>query len=182
MHQLLLLRHAKSSWDEPRMDDRERPLNPRGRLAAAAVRQVMRDIGLAPDLVLASPAKRALQTLAALEPWDETPLVEQVEALYLASPDELLAVLRGVASTVRSVLVVGHNPGLHELALLLVGSAAMTPAHADMRHLAEGLPTGGLAEFAIAGPWRELAEGCGRLQRFVAPRDLAPGAAGAAPG
>jgi phosphohistidine phosphatase len=179
MHQLLLLRHAKSSWDDPKLPDRERPLNPRGQIAATAVRQAMRDIGLAPDVVLVSPARRTMQTLAALEPWDDTPLVEHVEALYLASADDLLTVLRGVATMARSVLVIGHNPGLHELAMLLVGSAAMTPAHSDMRHLAEGLPTGGLIEFAIAGPWATLGEGAGRLQRFVVPRDLA---AGAAPG
>lgn len=181
MHQLLLLRHAKSSWDDPKLDDRERPLNPRGRLAAAALRQAMHDIGLAPDVVLVSPARRTMQTLAALEPWDDTPLVEPIEALYLASSAQLLSVLHGVATTARSVLLIGHNPGLHELALLLVGSQAMTPAHADMRRLASGLPTGGLAEFTVAGPWSELAEGGGRLQRFVAPRDLAAGAPSAAP-
>ncbi len=180
MHQLLLLRHAKSSWDDPKLEDRERPLNPRGRLAAAALRQVMRDTGLAPDVVLVSPARRAMQTLAALEPWDDTPLVEPIEALYLGSAKQLLAVLHGVPMTARGVLLIGHNPGLHELALLLVGSQAMTPAHADMRRLASGLPTGGLVEFAIAGPWSELAEGGGRLQRFVAPRDLAAGAPSAA--
>ncbi len=180
MHQLLLLRHAKSSWDEPGLADRERPLNPRGRAAAAALRQAMRDIGLAPDLILVSPARRTLQTMAALEPWDETPLVEPVEALYLGSQAQLLGALNGVAMTVRSVLLIGHNPGLHELATLLVGEQ-MTPANADMRHLAEGMPTGALAEFAIAVPWSELRAGGGRLTRYLAPRDLAAGARSQAP-
>ncbi len=177
MRQLLLLRHAKSSWTDPSLDDRDRPLNPRGQRSAAAMRQVMHDIGLAPDIVLVSPSRRTMQTLQALEPWDDTPLVEPLDALYLASARQLLGVLNDVAMTARSVLLVGHNPGLHELALLLVGNQTMSLAHADMRRLASGLPAGALVEFAIAGPWSELGEGGGRLQRFVAPRDLAAGAA-----
>ena len=94
MHQLLLLRHAKSSWDDPKLEDRDRPLNKRGRRAAAAMRQAMLDLGLAPDVVLASPARRTQETLAALEPWDDTPLIEAVDALYLANATQLLAVLR----------------------------------------------------------------------------------------
>src|ERR1700739_1274774 len=84
MHQLLLLRHAKSSWDEPKLADRDRPLNKRGRNAAAAMREAMRNLGLAPDVVLLSPARRTRETLAALEPWDDTPVVEPLEQLYLA--------------------------------------------------------------------------------------------------
>lgn len=177
MQQLLLLRHAKSSWDDPSLADRDRPLSPRGRRAAAAIRQMMRDVGLGPDVVLVSPAARTRQTLAALEPWDETPLVEEVEALYLGAAAQLLAVVNEVATTARSVLLVGHNPGLHQLALLLVG-AQMTQANADMRRLASGMPTGALAEFAVAAPWPQLGEGGGRLQRFVVPRDLAASVAG----
>jgi phosphohistidine phosphatase len=172
MRQLLLLRHAKSSWDDPRLEDHARPLAPRGRLAALSMRQVMHDIGLAPDLVLVSPAKRTLQTLEALEPWDETPLVELMELLYLATARQLLSVLNNVSVTVRSVLLVGHNPGLHDLALLLVGKDAMTPAHPDMRRLGRSYPTGALAEFSVATDWSELREGGGRLQRFLVPRDL----------
>ena len=124
MHQLLLLRHAKSSWDDPKLADRDRPLNKRGRRAAGAMRQAMLDLGLAPDVVLVSPARRTQETLAALEPWDDTPLIEPVEALYLANAPQLLAVLRDVNETVRSVLLIGHNPGMHELAVLLAGTIA----------------------------------------------------------
>src|SRR6516225_3794435 len=104
MRQLLLLRHAKSSWDNPKLPDHARPLDPRGREAAAAMRRAMRELGLAPDVVLVSSARRTLQTLEALEPWDDTPLIEPMDALYLASGAQLLAVLHGVAETARSVL------------------------------------------------------------------------------
>ena len=90
MHQLLLLRHAKSSRDDPKMADLERPLNKRGRRGAGTMRKAMQDLGLTPDVVLVSPSRRTLETLAALEPWDDTPLVEQVETLYLASLPQLL--------------------------------------------------------------------------------------------
>ena len=132
----------------------------------------MRDLGLLPDVVLVSTAKRTLQTLAAIEPWDETPLTEAMDALYLAEPARLLAILHDVAETARSVLLVGHNPGLHELALLLAGPHAMAQPNETARRLAAKYPTGALAEFSIAGPWGTLAEGGGRLIRFLIPRDL----------
>jgi phosphohistidine phosphatase len=172
MHQLLLLRHAKSSWDDTKLPDRERPLSKRGRRAAAAMRHAMRDLGLVPDLVLVSPAKRTQETLAGLEPWDETPLIEPIEALYLASAPQMLAVLRDVAETVRSVLLIGHNPGTHELALTLTDAQATTEPAGTLRRLAAGFPTGALAEFGVAGTWRQLDAGGGRLLRFLAPRDL----------
>src|SRR5689334_13732267 len=96
MHQLLLLRHAKSSWDDPKLPDHERPLNARGRRAAAAMRGAMRELGLTPDIVLVSPARRTMQTLEILEPWDETPLIEPTDALYLATAPQMLKLLQGV--------------------------------------------------------------------------------------
>ena len=172
LRQLLLLRHAKSSWDDPRLPDHARPLNPRGRHAAQAVRTVMRDLGLAPDVVLVSSARRTLQTLEALAPWAETPLIEPMDALYLAGAPQILAVLQGVAETARSVMVVGHNPGLHEFAVMLLGTAAAAHDHSDVRRLVAGYPTGALTEFAVAGPWHALGSGGGRLVRFLCPRDL----------
>ena len=172
MRQLLLMRHAKSSWDDPKLSDHARPLNVRGRAAAVTMRRVLRDLGLAPDMVLVSSARRTLQTLEALEPWDDTPLVEALDALYLADRAQLLKVLNGVSETTRSILVLGHNPGLHELAVALVGAAAMTLDNPHTRRLADGFPSGALAEFAVAGGWSGLAEGGGRLLRFIAPRDL----------
>jgi phosphohistidine phosphatase len=172
MHQLLLLRHAKSSWDDTQLPDRDRPLSKRGRRAASAMRQAMRDLDLIPDLVMVSPARRTQDTLARLEPWDDTPLIEPMEALYLATAAQLLDVLHDVPETVRSVLLIGHNPGMHELAQMLAGSQAMVEPGEAARRLAAGFPTGALAEFGLAGPWRRLDAGGGRLVRFIAARDL----------
>lgn len=172
LHQLLLLRHAKSSWDDPKQSDHERPLSGRGRRSALAMRQTMHELGLAPDVVLVSTATRTMQTLQALEPWEETPLTERLDTLYLADPPKLLGVLHAVADTARSVLLIGHNPGLHDLAIQLVGQQAMTQSNEMTRTLAARYPTGALAEFAIPGPWSTLGEGGGRLLRFLLPRDL----------
>lgn len=173
MRQLLLLRHAKSSWDDPGLSDHARPLNARGRRAAAAVAGAMRNLGLQPDLVLVSSARRTLQTLEALTPFDDNALVEPMDALYLASASALLDGVRKVPETVRSVLMIGHNPGLHELALTLAGEGTPAPGAADAaKRLAEGFPTAALAEFTVAVPWRSVAEGSGRLVRFLSPRDL----------
>jgi len=172
MHQLLLLRHAKSSRDDATMPDRDRPLSARGRHAAATMRTAMRRLGLAPDLILVSPSRRTLQTLEALEPWDDTPLTEPVAALYLGNASQLLAVLHEVAETVRSVLLIGHNPGMHNLALELVGDDERAHSDQALGRLMEKYPPGALAEFAIAGPWWQLDAGGGQLVRFLTPRDL----------
>jgi phosphohistidine phosphatase len=181
MRQLLLLRHAKSSWakspwDGKALPDQDRPLSPRGRQAASLMRRTMRDLGLAPDMVMLSPSRRTRETLEAFEPWDDAPLIEPVDSLYLATVPQLLDALHGVPETVRSVLLIGHNPGMHELAMLLVGSRG-TVARGDaseraIRLLADGYPTGALAEFGIAGPWWQLGTGGGQLVRFLRPRDL----------
>jgi phosphohistidine phosphatase len=175
MHQLLLLRHAKSSWDDAKLPDRDRPLNKRGRRAAAAMRGAMHDLGLSPDVVLVSAARRTQETLAALEPWDDTPLIETLDSLYLASAGQMLAILQGVNETVRSLMVIGHNPGMHELAVLLSGARNGGTVTDAARRLTEGYPTGALAEFAIAGPWWQLDGGGGQLVRFVTPRDIGAG-------
>lgn len=170
MHQLLLLRHAKSSWDDAALPDRDRPLNKRGRRSAVAMRHAMRDYGLLPDLILVSTAKRTLETMHALEPWDDTPLVESMDELYLANEAQLLTALRAVAETVRTVLLIGHNPGLHDLALRLADPRGS--ADQPLRAVREGFPTGALAEFTVTGPWCELGQGGGRLMRFLTPRML----------
>ena len=172
MRQLLLLRHAKSSWDDPKLADHARPLDARGRAAAAAMRREMSKLGLAPDVVLVSSARRTLQTLDRLEPWEETPLIEPMNALYLAGAGELLRIVSGVAETARSVLLIGHNPGLHDLAMMLVGPTGMALGTPPTRRLAEGFPSAALAEFSIAVPWSRLPEAGGRLLRFLCPSDL----------
>ncbi|MBV9249914.1 MAG: histidine phosphatase family protein [Acetobacteraceae bacterium] len=172
MRQLLLLRHAKSSWDDPKLPDRERPLNARGRRAAAAMRRAMRELGLCPDVILVSPARRAVETLDALEPWDETPLVEAAESLYLANAGQMFGVLHGVGDVVRSVLLIGHNPGLHDLALALAAPQPVDYAGEAARRLEKGFPTAALAEFSIVAPWSQLYAGGGRLLRFLTPREV----------
>jgi len=170
MHQLLLLRHAKSSWDTAATPDRDRPLNARGRRTATTMRRAMRDLGLAPDLILVSTAKRTLETMTALEPWDDTPLVEPMDDLYLANEETLLDALRGVSETVRSVLLIGHNPGMHELAVTLTDPRVSAGGLVD--RVRDGFPTGALAEFSVTGPWSRLNAGSLRLMRFLTPRML----------
>lgn len=158
MHQLLVLRHAKA--DRPAgVGDRDRPLADTGRKHAAAMRVSMQRLGLAPDLVLVSPSLRTMQTLGALEPWDDTPLTETVEDLYLADCARMITVLRNVTETVRAVLLIGHNPGLHEL--------VNTIGHKKQ----DGFPTCTLAELTILGRWRDLPAG-GRLARLVSRHTL----------
>jgi phosphohistidine phosphatase len=172
MRQLLLLRHAKSSWDDAAQSDHGRTLNPSGQAAASAMGGAMRALGLAPDVVLVSSARRTLQTLDALEPWDETPLIEPMDSLYLAAAPQILSILNRVTDTVRSVLVIGHNPGLHDLALTLTGAHALSAPSQPGSRLAAGFPTGALAEFTVAARWCDLGEGGGRLVRFLSPKDL----------
>jgi phosphohistidine phosphatase len=150
------------------------------------MRQAMRELGLIPDMVLLSPSRRTRETLEALEPWDDAPLIEPVDTLYLATVPHLLDVLHGVPETVRSVLLIGHNPGMHELAMLLVGSRGTATQGGGSERaidlLADGYPTGALAEFGIAGPWWQLGTGGGQLVRFLRPRDLVADGPGNGPG
>ncbi|MDB5314263.1 MAG: phosphohistidine phosphatase [Rhodospirillales bacterium] len=170
MRQLLLLRHAKSSWDDPALPDHARPLNARGKRAAGAMARVMRDLGLAPDVVLVSSARRTLQTLEAFGPLPDSPIILPMDDLYLAPWTRMLELVRGVPETARSVLLIAHNPGLHDLALALAGPGGM--ATASGQRLAAAYPTCGLAEFSVALPWQKLDGGGGRLVRFLPPADL----------
>ncbi len=135
------------------------------------MQQTMQELGLVPDLVLVSSSRRTLQTLQALQPLVPTPKIEPLDALYLASADDLLGVLRQVPLDIACVLLIGHNPGLHDLARELAASDAKGSG-SDLARLREAFPTGALADFAIAGPWAELGAGGGRLRRFITPRDL----------
>jgi phosphohistidine phosphatase len=94
-----------------------------------------------------------------------------MDELYLASWQNLLALLHRVPETARSVLLIGHNPGLHDLALALTGAETMA-RNPDARRMAGAFPTAALAEFSISSPWASLAEGGGRLVRFMIPADL----------
>ncbi len=169
MPQLLLLRHAKSSWDDPKLPDHSRPLNARGKHAAAQVGRVMREMGILPDRVLVSSARRTVQTLEQLEPWDAPPRVVVMDGLYLASARAILDLIQDVPDETERLLVVGHNPGLHDLALLL----ADKDEGIEEQKLHEGFPTSALAWFNIPCSWRELSESKAALTRFMAPTDTA---------
>ena len=165
MKRLHLLRHAKSSWDEPKLADRERPLAPRGRKASKVIAGHLRDEGIAPDLVLCSPSKRTRQTLQRLEL--DAAVVRFEDELYAASAGELLAVLNGIGDDVGSAMLIGHNPGIQDLALQLAGSGS------DASAMRAKFPTAALATLAFSGSWRELAPGGASLVAFVKPKQLA---------
>jgi|SRR5882757_1301804 len=167
-HLLLLLRHAKSSWDDPTLADHERPLARRGRRAAEAIGEHLRAEGLRPSLVVCSPAQRTRETLELLSLVG--PEVRLEDAVYDASESELAAVVRGLPEVVKSVLVIGHNPALGDLAARLSGQDRSEEAN----RLREKFPTGALAVFESEETWRDLASGGGtRLASFRTPRDPA---------
>ena len=152
------------------MPDHARPLNLRGRQAATVMAGEMRRLGLLPDFVMVSSARRTLQTLAAMEPWTAPPTIEPLDSLYLADAEDMLETLQAAPASARSVLLVGHNPGLRNLAMMLAGAHAA--ADKQVQRLAAGYPSGALAEFSVVTPWRDLREGGGRLIRFLLPADL----------
>jgi phosphohistidine phosphatase len=164
---LYLLRHAKSSWKDQRLADHDRPLAGRGRRAAKAIGRHLRERGVVPELVLCSTATRARQTLERIEPALGRGAVRVEPDIYGAAPADLLAVLHEVAPAVRSVMVIGHNPGLQQLALRLArhGSA--------VQELEAKFPTGALATLTFRGPgWAALDRGTAELIEFIRPRDL----------
>jgi phosphohistidine phosphatase len=172
MHQLILLRHAKAATPAPGMADHDRPLTEAGRNAATAMGKAMRKAGLAPEVVLVSTALRTQQTLECLQAadvWDEWPNIDTLPLLYMAPPAIILDALHSLPETARSALVIGHNPGLHELALALAGPLRPRP---ELARLDDGYPTCSLAEFMVAQSWRQLKPGGAALTRFAIPRDL----------
>lgn len=167
MKRLLLLRHAKSSWDDPSLADHERPLAPRGHRAAEWMAEYLRSSVPHPDLVLCSSALRTRETLDRMSKAFGDAEVVVDDDLYGASHDLLLERLRGVADRFETVAVIGHNPGVHDLAIALAGSGE------GLGRMRAKFPTGALAVLTFDGPWGELAPGDGRLEAFVTPKDLA---------
>ncbi len=165
---LLLLRHAKSSWDEPELSDRERPLARRGRRAAAALGARLARRGSAIDHVLCSPAQRARETLALLGLPKATP-VRFEPGLYLASARALLTQIRRAPARCRCLLVVAHDPGLDHLVELLASEGRPKAR----RRYEAGFPTAALAELRFEKrSWKALARGSAFLERFTRPSDL----------
>lgn len=175
MRRLLLLRHAKTETDAPSGRDQDRRLDDRGHEDAALMGEWIADHGPAPDMVLVSPAVRAKQTWdlawTAMKPRVAAPQVDFPSELYGADPAQLLEIIRTatIPADPKRLLLVGHNPGMHELALMLTGSGDAAGAKA----LAGNLPTAGLAIFDFdVKDWGDVAYRRGRLMQFVSPKLL----------
>jgi len=170
---LILLRHAKSSWDDMAIRDVDRRLNDKGERAATTMGRHLRTIGLAWDHAIASPAARVQETLAhvagglgrAIEPvWDRR--------VYLASAATLIDLIRQLPDSAGTVLLAGHNPGLEDLVLLLTPDRADDGLRGDVE---AKFPTASLAVLTLPiDHWADLTEGSATLTRFTRPRDLDP--------
>ncbi len=170
---LSLLRHAKSSWISPSLPDQDRPLNARGVADAPIMGRAIAKHGIDPSLVLCSSARRTRDTLALVLPELRIePRVIYEDALYHVSASEMLRMLRGVSTDISSVMLVGHNPEIHALALDLIGKGPQT---VKMR-LLEKLPTTGFVVITFPFPsWGEVTVNSGELKLFLTPKILAGG-------
>jgi phosphohistidine phosphatase len=170
MRRLILFRHAKAEAAASGQKDLARALIERGRKDAACIGAYMATHALTPDRVLVSPARRTQETWkqqsSAFKP---APAATTTEKLYDATPHAILAAIKDMPATAHTLLVVGHNPGLHDLALMLIASGDIEARE----RLTEKLPTCGLVivDFAI-DDWNKLHPQSGRLERFVSPRML----------
>lgn len=168
MKTIYLLRHAKSDWGSAQLSDHERPLNARGRKAARRMGQYLRDEGIRPERVLVSSSVRTRETWDRLA--DAAGLSVEPEIhrqLYHAPPPVYLRFCRSLSAETRSILLIGHSPGIEETARGL----ARTGGEPVLRALQENYPTGALVEIAFRGEWNTVEEG-GRLVRYIRPRLL----------
>jgi phosphohistidine phosphatase len=168
---LMLLRHAKAEKGSPGMGDGERALNPRGRKDASNMGAYLARHALLPDRVTVSSARRTRETWEWLATaFSAPPPAAYDDRLYNAGPELILDVIKETGRVTRTLLVIGHNPGLHETARLLIAAGDVEARE----RLSEGLPTSGLAVIEFAGEdWGKLHPHGGRLERFVSPRSLA---------
>jgi phosphohistidine phosphatase len=160
---LYVLRHAKSSWDEPGERDHDRPLAPRGRRAARLLARYVRENQIQPELILCSTARRAIETLEGVDPPGERSIDS---LLYGAGYEQLLERLRDLPRELRSAMIVGHNPALQVLVLQLARSGE------GLDDIGRKYPTGALATLEFAVPWSELAAGAAELTGYVTPKAL----------
>jgi phosphohistidine phosphatase len=170
MRRLILFRHAKAEPSEPGMEDRARVLTERGRKDAAKIGAYMASHALVPDRVVLSPAARTQETWKyAAKSFRPSPAAMSSEQLYDATPHAIFAVVKEAPASAHSLMLVAHNPGLHEVALMLIASGDI-----DTRErLREKLPTSGLIiiDFAF-DDWSKVHPQSGRLERFVSPKSL----------
>lgn len=173
MLQLMLLRHAKSSWDDTNLADSDRPLTQRGRVAAQVMGRVMQDRGLLPDSVLISPARRARETweLATAELKQQPKQVVE-QALYdFGDGNRIAEVIRQKGGKAQSLLIIGHNPSLENIARRMIGAGDAKLA----KRLEKKYPTGGLTVFEVnAESWATFDETQVRLTHFIRPKDILP--------
>lgn len=171
---LILVRHAKSAWPDE-VPDRDRPLAKRGRKQAPLAGAWLRSAGYRPDLVLCSPARRTRETWSLIEAeLGEAGRVGYEERVYGASSASLLELVREVPGPVKTLLLVGHSPGLPDLAAELAGRTPAAAASDALHRLTTKFPTAAVAVLDVPGAWRSLADGRARLAEFVIPRDLKP--------
>jgi phosphohistidine phosphatase len=173
---LILLRHAKSSWDDVELPDAARPLSKRGKRIAPLMGQLLAKEGFMPDLILCSTAKRTVQTMKRiLDACGAQPRHEVMDELYMATPREILAAVFEHANHADKVLVIGHNPGLGDLAAWMVNDG--DPG--AIKRLKEKFPTAAFAVIDLPiDNWRDVDDSQtgnwnGRLVRFATPGDLA---------
>ena len=173
-HLLYVLRHAKSSWEEPGLEDHDRPLAPRGRRAAADMARHLKDAEIRPSMVLCSSALRARETYERVKPTGEL-LVEP--DLYGATAGEVIERLRELPEAADTAMVIGHNPTM-QLLVVWLASSNLSPertTRADslqLEQVREKFPTCALATLAFERRWRELAPGRAELRGLVRPADL----------
>ena len=171
MPRLLLLRHAKSSWDDPGMADRDRPLSPRGRRAAMLIAEEIARRGLHADRILCSPARRTRETLAALLPLlgDETRIAITAE-LYEPPSGDYRAAIASRGADAKTLLLIGHNPAIQATAVIL---SADGPLKSEV---AAKLPTGALVVIDFAArTWPDLKPETGKIALFLKPGELDKG-------
>jgi len=169
MKRLLLLRHAKSSWDDPSLSDFARPLAARGLAAAPRMGAYLLSENLQPDVVLCSGARRAVQTLETIAPFLGTPGVRIEDTLYMAPAEVLINRIRRLEDEIGSVLMIGHNPAFEEVALRLTGDGRKKP----LKAIRKKYPTCALAVLHFdVDAWALITQHSGFLERFVRPKDV----------
>lgn len=167
---LYLVRHAKSDWADLSLDDHDRPLNARGRAAAQVMGAHLAKLGITPDLVLCSTATRAKQTLTGLMAGAQTEWPHAFERrLYEAGTRTLMDLIRRQDPRRTSVMLVGHNPGMQDLAIQLAGEGQPEA----LARLYKKVPTGTFLELALGcRSFMDISAGCARLVSFIRPKSL----------
>ncbi len=171
MKTLLLMRHAKSSWKDLFCPDHDRPLSKRGVRAAKTMGKWLAENNLTPDSVLLSSAKRTVQTWETLRPYlKNPPPVDVHKSLYMTNPDYLLARIRNTDKSVKTLLVINHDPTISQLTAAL----AQPPLPDDCARALQKFQTAAIARFEMGGKWTSLSQSKLKFVQFVKPKDFGP--------